>query len=85
MSNLKESQNKLNDSILNQMCWTFNKDDMKRLLEFYFKSNLMTNDLIALTEEVNECKETQLENKNKLATIEKDLEITLGLINEKTK
>lgn len=53
MSKLRSNQEEINDSILTLMCLTFNKKEMKRLIEAYVLTNDLTNDIEALREELN--------------------------------
>ena len=53
MSKLRSNQEEINDSILTLMCWTFNKKEMKRLIEAYVLTNDLTNDIEALKKELN--------------------------------
>lgn len=53
MSKLRNSQEEINDSILTLMCLTFNKKEMKRLIEAYVLTNDLTNDIEALKKELN--------------------------------
>ena len=46
MSKLRSNQEEINDSILTLMCLTFNKKEMKRLIEAY----ILTNDLFIYLE-----------------------------------
>ena len=53
LSRVRNSQEEINDSILTLMCLTFNKKEMKRLIEAYILTNDLTNDIEALKEELN--------------------------------
>jgi hypothetical protein len=53
MSKLRSNQEEINDSILTLMCLTFNKKEMKRLIEAYVLTNDLTNDIEALKKELN--------------------------------
>ena len=48
MAGLRETQENMNDSLLELMCLTFNKEEMKKLLETYILSNKVTDNLEAL-------------------------------------
>lgn len=52
MSKLRSNQEEINDSILTLMCLTFNKKEMKRLIEAYILTNDLTNEVIALKEDL---------------------------------
>lgn len=52
MSNkLIKAQENLNDSLLDMMCLTFDKELLKHLITLYNKSNKLTDDILALKEE----------------------------------
>lgn len=62
-------QEEFNDALLEMMCVTFNKKQMKQLLEIYIKSNKLTEDMLALENDLKESKiktEKHLEKYNKL-------------------
>lgn len=46
-----KAQEELNESLINMMCMTFNKQKMKQLLATYIKTNELTNELTALKKE----------------------------------
>lgn len=50
-------QEKFNDALIEMMCVTFDKEQMKQLLEIYIKSNKLTEDILALE---NDLKETRI-------------------------
>ena len=53
MNKLNKSQEDVNESLINLMCLTFNKKEMKRLIEAYILTNDLTNDIEALEKELN--------------------------------
>lgn len=49
---LIKSQEKYNDSLINLMCLTFDKERMKYLIDAYIVSNKITNDIVALKKDM---------------------------------
>lgn len=48
MNKAIKAQEELNESLINMMCLTFSRQQMKQLLETYIKTNKLTNELTAL-------------------------------------
>lgn len=53
MCKLRSNQEEINDSILTLMCLTFNKKEMKRIVEAYILTNSVTDNIEALKKEID--------------------------------
>ena len=53
MDKLKQSQKEVNESLINLMCLTFNKKEMKRLIEAYILTNNLTAEITTLKEKLD--------------------------------
>lgn len=51
---LIQSQERFNDSLLEMMCLTFDKEQMQKLIEAYNQSNKLTYELLALKKEMED-------------------------------
>lgn len=71
MNKTTKSQESYNEALIDMMCVTFSKKQMKQLLEVYIKSNKLTEDILAFKEDLNNSsirKQEHIEKLNKIKT-----------------
>lgn len=69
-------QEDFNEALIEMMCVTFSKKQMKQLLKAYIKSNKLTEDILALKDDLNKSniqKKEHLDRLNKIRTEYKNL------------
>lgn len=74
MNKITKTQEDFNESLIEMMCFTFSKKQMKQLLEAYIKSNKLTEDVLALKEDLNKSSIRKKEHLNRLNKIQIDFE-----------
>lgn len=74
MNKITKTQEDFNELLIEMMCFTFSKKQMKQLLEAYIKSNKLTEDVLALKEDLNKSSIRKKEHLNRLNKIQIDFE-----------
>lgn len=83
MNKTMKIQEDFNEALIEMMCLTFSKKQMKHLLEAYIKSNKLTEDVLALKEDIDKSK-LKLKTKeqvDKLTEIKIDFDNIKEMIN----
>lgn len=74
MNKARQRQEDFNETLIDMMCLTSNKKHMKQLLEVYMKSNKLTEDILALKEDLNNSTTKTKEHLEKYKKIKSEYE-----------
>lgn len=77
-----DRQEKYNEALIEMMCLTFSKKQMKQLVEIYIKTNSLTDNIIKLKKDLEHKKEDRKNMEDKLYKLKEDFKITKEMFDE---